>query len=61
MKRELGEEVKWSRGVASLRRHQTVGRETHHVNLGGSFLAGDARSPHGKRPFIMVSVREEDG
>jgi len=43
MKRELGEGLEWLRGVASLRRHQTVARDTHHVNLGGFFLAGVTR------------------
>ena len=61
MKREPGEGLKWLGGAESLRGRQTVAGETHHVNLGGSFLAGDARLPHDKRPFIIVSVREEDG
>ena len=45
MKREPGE-LKWLRGVESLRGHQTVAGETHHVNLGGSFLAGVTRGRH---------------
>ena len=46
MKREPGEGLKWLRGVESLRGHQTVARETHHVNLGGSLLAGVTRGRH---------------